>query len=47
MRLLTYLLTYLLTHRFRKYFPLFMKFITGGYVGEEEAGMRLFQVHKS
>ena len=29
---------------FRKYFPVFMKFITGGYVGEEEAGMRLFQV---
>ena len=29
---------------FRKYFPIFMKYITGGYVGEEEAGMRLFQV---
>merc|ERR1711957_855826 len=29
---------------FRKYFPVFMKFITGGYVGEEEAGQRLFQV---
>merc|ERR1719506_525222 len=29
---------------FRKYFPLFMKFITGGFVGEEEAGQRLFQV---
>ena len=29
---------------FRKYFPIFMKFITGGFVGEEEAGMRLFQV---
>lgn len=29
---------------FRKYFPLFMKYITGGYVGEEEAGMRLMQV---
>jgi protochlorophyllide reductase len=28
----------------RKYFPLFMKHITGGFVGEEEAGMRLFQV---
>ena len=29
---------------FRKYFPTFMKFITGGFVGEEEAGQRLFQV---
>jgi len=29
---------------FRKYFPIFMKFITGGFVGEEEAGMRLMQV---
>lgn len=29
---------------FRKYFPVFMKYITGGYVGEEEAGNRLFQV---
>ena len=29
---------------FRKYFPIFMKYITGGFVGEEEAGMRLFQV---
>mmetsp|Transcript_2987 Transcript_2987/g.8734 ORF Transcript_2987/g.8734 Transcript_2987/m.8734 type:complete len:551 (-) Transcript_2987:70-1722(-) len=29
---------------FRKYFPVFMKYITGGFVGEEEAGMRLFQV---
>ncbi|CAJ1335235.1 unnamed protein product [Effrenium voratum] len=29
---------------FRKYFPIFMKYITGGYVGEEEAGSRLFQV---
>ncbi|EEC47644.1 predicted protein [Phaeodactylum tricornutum CCAP 1055/1] len=29
---------------FRKYFPIFMKFITGGYVGEHEAGQRLFQV---
>jgi len=29
---------------FRKYFPIFMKYVTGGYVGEEEAGQRLFQV---
>lgn len=29
---------------FRQYFPIFMKFITGGFVGEEEAGQRLFQV---
>eukprot|EP00930_Biecheleria_cincta_P030706 TRINITY_DN2127_c0_g1_i1.p1 TRINITY_DN2127_c0_g1~~TRINITY_DN2127_c0_g1_i1.p1 ORF type:complete len:721 (-),score=141.79 TRINITY_DN2127_c0_g1_i1:154-2316(-) len=29
---------------FRKLFPVFMKYITGGYVGEEEAGQRLFQV---
>jgi light-dependent protochlorophyllide reductase len=29
---------------FREYFPVFMKFITGGFVGEEEAGQRLFQV---
>lgn len=29
---------------FRKYFPIFMKFITGGFVGEEEAGQRLMQV---
>jgi len=29
---------------FRTYFPIFMKFITGGYVGEHEAGQRLFQV---
>lgn len=29
---------------FRKYFPVFMKYITGGYVGVEEAGQRLFQV---
>jgi protochlorophyllide reductase len=29
---------------FRKYFPIFMKFITGGFVGEHEAGQRLFQV---
>lgn len=29
---------------FRKYFPVFMKYITGGFVGEEEAGGRLYQV---
>lgn len=29
---------------FRKYFPVFMKFITGGFVSEQEAGQRLFQV---
>jgi protochlorophyllide reductase len=29
---------------FRKYFPVFMKFITGGFVGESEAGQRLFQI---
>mmetsp|Transcript_128504 Transcript_128504/g.399872 ORF Transcript_128504/g.399872 Transcript_128504/m.399872 type:complete len:755 (-) Transcript_128504:260-2524(-) len=29
---------------FRQYFPVFMKYITGGFVGEEEAGTRLFQV---
>lgn len=29
---------------FRAYFPIFMKFITGGFVGEHEAGQRLFQV---
>ncbi|CAM9243900.1 unnamed protein product, partial [Heterosigma akashiwo] len=29
---------------FRQYFPIFMKYITGGYVGEEEAGQRLMQV---
>lgn len=29
---------------FRKVFPYFMKYVTGGYVGEEEAGKRLFQV---
>lgn len=29
---------------FRQYFPVFMKFITGGFVGEEEAGQRLFQI---
>jgi len=29
---------------FRTYFPIFMKFITGGFVGESEAGQRLFQV---
>jgi len=29
---------------FRKYFPVFMRFITGGFVGEQEAGQRLYQV---
>jgi len=29
---------------FRKYFPIFMKYITGGFVSEDEAGQRLFQV---
>jgi protochlorophyllide reductase len=29
---------------FRKGFPWFMKYVTGGYVGEEEAGERLAQV---
>jgi len=29
---------------FRKYFPVFMKFITGGFVSETEAGQRLMQV---
>mmetsp|Transcript_97029 Transcript_97029/g.271592 ORF Transcript_97029/g.271592 Transcript_97029/m.271592 type:complete len:440 (-) Transcript_97029:228-1547(-) len=29
---------------FRKIFPLFMKYVTGGYVSEEEAGERLAQV---
>mmetsp|Transcript_19338 Transcript_19338/g.27916 ORF Transcript_19338/g.27916 Transcript_19338/m.27916 type:complete len:221 (+) Transcript_19338:812-1474(+) len=29
---------------FRKAFPWFMKYVTGGYVGEEEAGQRLAQV---
>jgi len=29
---------------FRKYFPMFMKYVTGGFVGEDEAGQRLFQV---
>jgi len=29
---------------FRKYFPVFMKYVTGGFVGEQEAGQRLFQV---
>lgn len=29
---------------FRKLFPLFMKYVTGGYVGEQEAGQRLAQV---
>lgn len=28
---------------FRKYFPVFMKYITGGFVSEPEAGLRLFQ----
>jgi len=28
---------------FRKAFPLFMKYVTGGYVGEKEAGERLAQ----
>jgi NAD(P)-dependent dehydrogenase (short-subunit alcohol dehydrogenase family) len=32
---------------FRKNFPIFMKYITGGFVGEEEAGMRLFQVKRT
>ena len=30
--------------RFRKYFPVFMKYIAGGFVSEQEAGQRLFQV---
>lgn len=29
---------------FRKLFPVFMKYVTGGYVGEQEAGERLAQV---
>ena len=29
---------------FRKIFPLFIKYVTGGYVGEQEAGERLAQV---
>ena len=29
---------------FPQIFPLFMKYVTGGYVGEEEAGERLAQV---
>ena len=29
---------------FRKIFPLFMKYVTGGYVSEVEAGERLAQV---
>jgi protochlorophyllide reductase len=29
---------------FRRYFPVFMKYITGGFVSEFEAGQRLFQV---
>ena len=28
---------------FRKIFPFFMKYVTGGYVGQEEAGERLLQ----
>jgi len=32
---------------FRKIFPLFMKYVTGGYVSEEEAGDRLAQVISS
>ena len=28
-----------------KNFPIFMKYITGGFVSEQEAGQRLFQVH--
>lgn len=28
---------------FRKFFPVFMKYVTGAYVGEEEAGERLAQ----
>mmetsp|Transcript_17629 Transcript_17629/g.21122 ORF Transcript_17629/g.21122 Transcript_17629/m.21122 type:complete len:322 (-) Transcript_17629:144-1109(-) len=32
---------------FRWFFPIFMKYVTGGYVGEEEAGDRLAQVVKS
>ena len=31
---------------FRKYFPVFMKFITGGFVSEMEAGQRLMQVRR-
>jgi len=29
---------------FRRFFPIFMKYITGGFVSEDEAGQRLFQV---
>eukprot|EP00596_Hydrurales_sp_CCMP1899_P005611 CAMPEP_0119040424 /NCGR_PEP_ID=MMETSP1177-20130426/10342_1 /TAXON_ID=2985 /ORGANISM="Ochromonas sp, Strain CCMP1899" /LENGTH=415 /DNA_ID=CAMNT_0007005455 /DNA_START=169 /DNA_END=1416 /DNA_ORIENTATION=- len=29
---------------FRKFFPVFMKYVTGGFVGEPEAGQRLGQV---
>jgi len=29
---------------FRKFFPVFMRYITGGFVGEEEAGQRLSQI---
>lgn len=32
---------------FRKLFPLFMKYVTGGYVSEEEAGERLAQVRSA
>jgi len=28
---------------FQKHFPIFMKFVTGGFVGEHEAGQQLFQ----
>jgi protochlorophyllide reductase len=28
---------------FRKFFPVFMKYVTGGYVSEPEAGERLAQ----
>ena len=37
-------LTALPRRRAHRYFPIFMKYITGGFVGETEAGMRLFQV---
>mmetsp|Transcript_27725 Transcript_27725/g.60578 ORF Transcript_27725/g.60578 Transcript_27725/m.60578 type:complete len:431 (-) Transcript_27725:171-1463(-) len=32
---------------FRNFFPIFMKYVTGGYVSEDEAGERLFQVISS
>ena len=32
---------------FRKFFPVFMKYVTGGFVGEVEAGQRLGQVLQS